>query len=197
MKRLLIVLCVILSATSLAFGQGIDKGQFEVSAGGGLALPMGDFGDAYSAGFLGGVNAGYYVSPILVIGGEFNYSMYSAKDEYVAFWQFLDSTVTDVKWSTIQFSAYGKYLFKPENMSPYVKASIGMYSDKEKLEAGSGDTDVSESDIGFAGGAGVQLKGQGNVGGFGEVMFHNILTEGSSTTYLNFRVGVTFFLGKK
>lgn len=197
MRQLLIALLVVLLASPLAMAQGVDKGQIEVSVGGGLSLPMGDFGDAYKTGFLGGLSVGYYVTPVLVIGAEGNYYMYKAKDELIDAAKLLDPTVTDMKFSTIQATAYGKYLFKPENMSPYVKGIVGMYSDKAKVEAGSGDADVSESDIGFGAGAGVQLKGQGNVGGFGEVLFHDILTEGSSTTFIEFKVGATFFLGKK
>ena len=195
-----LVLILGLSAASWAQGvgggEGIAQGRFELSAGGGGSLPFGDFSDAANTGYLFGASGGYYVTPMYAVGVEFNYQSYGASDEVVEVFQSLtgDSSA-DFDWSVTQISVFGKYLFTQRNTAPYAKAHLGTYSLKGTGSALGASASSSDSNIGVGGGIGLQFKGQGNVGGFVEGVFHAIFTEGSSTTYASGRAGVTFFLG--
>lgn len=198
MSKLLWVVGFVCLLASSALAQGLQKGQVEISLGGGAGIPVGDFGDAATAGFQLGGDIGYYTSPQMVIGLEGNYFGFGASDELKAFWEFLTGDPNpDLSWSEFQITGYGKYLFSPQNFSPYFKAGAGFYDLKLTVTYMGADVSDSQSDFGLMAGAGLQFKGEGNVGGFVEAMVHDVLTEGSSTTFFGIRGGATFFLGQK
>ena len=189
-------LAIPLVLSPVASAEGVEKGQVELSVAGGLSAPLGDFGDEAKTGFRIGADVGYYTSPLFVIGAEFNYHSYGASDDLVALTQILTGDPSaDLKASIMQFTGYGKYLFMPRNVSPFIKAEAGIYSLKATITALGLDVSDSQSEFGIAGGGGVQFKGDGTVGGFIEIMYHSVFSEGSSTSFVDIGGGITFFVG--
>jgi len=72
---------------------------------------------------------------------------------------------------------------------PYILAGLGYYNVKVSVTGAS----VSESKIGFGGGAGVAFKvGTGGTRVFVEGKYMSVSTSGTKTTFLPIRVGVRF-----
>jgi len=188
MKRMLWLTIVLTLLATPSWAQGIETGQSEIFIGPGYTMPMGDFGDVFDPGLAACVGFGYYTSPILALGAEIVYNNYGYPSE-------LDVPDIDESYTIMQMAGTLKYSLGPDGKGPYLKAIAGFY----KFEAEYSEDDVtmsfSETEFGLGAGGGVQFKGDGNMGGFIEATFHNVMTEGDATQFLNLKGGIIFFMG--
>ena len=167
------------AGTAPAVAQGA-----EFSLGGGLTLPLSDFGNAASTGFhgLAGVSFVPSGSPIgIQVDGMFQrFGVENAPDGF------------DGNFQIIQGTANAVYKFRSSEetkIRPYLIGGVGLYSFKA---TGDDFPDTgSETDFGINAGAGFDFK-LGAAGLFLEGRFHNVFSEGESTNFIPVTVGVRF-----
>jgi hypothetical protein len=157
------------------------------SVGGGLTLPLGDFGDAASTGFHGLAAVGFQPANLPVgfqIDGMYQrFGVEDAPDDF------------DGNTQVIQGTANVVYTFTTAEAStfhPYLIGGVGLYNFKptgDDLQALVGDESVT--DFGINAGAGFDFQA-GNVGLFIEGRFHNVFTEGESSNFIPVTLGIRF-----
>lgn len=193
MKKIIKLLAVAIVAT--VFTTNVNA-QF--SAGIDVALPLGDFSDASSFGFGASVAYDFPLSDQMSVGGQAGYTFFSAKtpsfapDDYSA------------SYGVIPLLGNFKYFFADNTNGFYAMASAGFsifrYSQEftyetfevvngsfvtvEKTEKNSG----SETELTFAPGVGMILNEKIDL----NARYMIIMTDGSSTTYLNIRAAMFF-----
>ncbi len=181
MKKIFSILFVVVFAFSFANAQS----KMSLGVGGNLALPMGSFGDVSSMGFGGGAKFEYAFSDNIVSTVSVQYLMFGAKDDR-----------TGVSWSIIPVIVGAKYYF---GSSFYTMAESGMnfWTSKVKIpEVRIGgmviipeqEESISDSDFGFAFGAGYELA-LGNNALDLSVKYQNYAKE---TNAINFGVAYKF-----
>lgn len=190
MKTLHWALGIMLLLTATAGAQGLTKGQTELALGVGVSVPLGSFSDASTTGFAFDLRGGYYLNPQVALTADIDFNHFGIPDAQKI-------SGVDVNWQITRGVVGVKYLFKPQNTSPYIKGGLGSYNYALKTTIGSYTATASQSDLGLAMGGGIQMKGQGPVGGFVELLYHSIFTEGDALTFFGLQGGVTFFLGGK
>ena len=201
MRALVIVATLVVVVTLSMPAAAAEKGQAELALGGGLGLPLGTFGDFADSGFLMGGRIGFYTNPQSVIGFEFAYNKFGlSSDIQSATSSFLGSLLgssvdVDADWAIVQAVAYAKYLFSDQPTTGYFKSAFGYYGLKLSLSALGASASETDGNIGFGGGFGVQIMGEGAVGGFAEAMGHGVLTEGDPIWFLGFGAGISILLG--
>jgi opacity protein-like surface antigen len=124
----LLLLVSLMALPALVYGQG----KISFGAGGELALPMGDFKDAYNTGFGGTGSIFYHYMPqmdLLLNAG------------YITF----GSDIDDVSFSVIPIQAGAKYFIVPEG-GLYAGALLGVHMAKAKF----GDDSESKTKFSFA-----------------------------------------------
>ncbi len=172
-----VVVGAVLMATA---GVAPALGQASFSLGGGVTLPLGDFGDAAGTGFhgLAGVSFVPSGSPVgIQVDGM--YQRLGADDE-LAF--------GDEDFQIIQGTANAVYTFTTAEEStfhPYLIGGVGLYN----IKLTGDDAPDSETDFGINAGAGFDFRA-GSIGLFIEGRFHNVFTEGESTNFIPITVGV-------
>jgi len=149
-------------------------------------------GDAMGGGI--GFGAAYWrsASPSISWGGEVSYDNLGSA-EYT---DPLSSATSKVSASVLRVNPAVRYIFGPGvGTNFFAQAGVGYYDVSSKFEDSvAGNSDASESKIGFNFGAGVNFPvaptTKMNLG----LQYHTISTEGQSTNYINFRAGVGFNL---
>lgn len=147
-----------------------------VGVGGGVAMPMGDFGDAAKMGFGGG--AGLFIYPNggnIGVRADVGYLQFDAEN--------------DANPKVKQLSAMGNLLFAiptDANLRPYLVAGAGMLNSKADVEGAE-----SSSAFAFQGGAGVSV-GSGNARFFVEGKFVTSSKDGNTTSYIPILAGVSY-----
>ncbi len=188
MKRIFVLgVALALVALMAAGASATDrKGMIGVGVGGGLLLPMGDFGDAFKMGWRAGAGVGYFVTNEIAVGATGAYSQNSVDDTTLA--------PADSKFKIMQYGVFGKYMFKMQNdkVAPYVTAGLGFYNGKVSVSGGSSG---SSTDMGINGGVGAMFSVSPTASVFVEGAYHNIFSEGSSTNYIAATAGVAFMFG--
>lgn len=154
----------------------------EVSVGGGVSVPTGDFDDFAKLGWQG-TAAVSFVPQNLPVGFQID-GTYS---------QFSDESPFDIKDQLIYGTGNVVYKFKVSEDSrfrPYLIGGGGVYNIKPKGDdVPSGTGDVTK--FGINAGAGFDFKA-GAAGLFIEGRFHDIFTEGSNTQFIPITAGVRF-----
>ena len=183
MKKIFIVFAVILLAPGFVHAQG----KMALGINGGVALPMGDFGDGFDMGFGGNAIFVYHASPMSDFTASVGYLTWSAKD------------TGDVTFSSIPVLLGGRYLFGKGKFNLYVAGELGAhFSSVDTPEyVILGQTyggSVSETYFGWAAGAGF-------VYGVGKSMdldfsakYNMIISEGNTSDYISFMIGLLFGL---
>lgn len=193
MKKIIKLLAVAIVATVFT-----TNANAQFSAGIDVALPLGDFSDASSFGFGASVAYDFPLSDQMSVGGQAGYTFFSAKtpsfapDDYSA------------SYGVIPLLGNFKYFFADNTNGFYAMASAGFsifrYSQEftyetfevvngsfvtvEKTEKNSG----SETELTFAPGVGMILNEKIDL----NARYMIIMTDGSSTTYLNIRAAMFF-----
>lgn len=128
-----------------AFGQ--EKGQLKLSFGPGVALPMGNFGDYYGMGIGGTVEARYFISENISIGGNLGYYSFTEKTTE----DLLKSSDNKATFSFMPLLGNVSYFLSEEGFKPYVAGNLGLYMWKEKVTYDVlGEWESSGSDLGVA-----------------------------------------------
>ncbi|HLG93500.1 MAG TPA: outer membrane beta-barrel protein [candidate division Zixibacteria bacterium] len=194
--RRIFILGVALALTA-AMAAGVlahePKGMVTASLGGGLLLPMGDFGDYSKLGWRVVGTGGYFVTNNIAIGPTVAFSNNKVKDVFLT----ANPTITDAKTQIIEFGAWGQYFFgemEIRRLVPYIKAGLGGYNAKFKTESSSGSTSTGETNLGINGGGGAMYWLTPQVNLFLEGGFHNIFSD-PSANYLTVSTGVGYLFG--
>ena len=170
------------AGTAPAFAQGA-----EFSLGGGLTMPLGDFGDVAGTGFHGLAAVSFVPSGFPVgiqIDGMFH--RIGMDDDFIV--------GDDVNSQVIQGTANAVYKFKTSEetkIRPYLIGGVGLYSFKLTGDDVEDPFGEAETDFGINGGAGFDFK-FGSAGLFVEGRFHNVFSEGESTNFIPITVGLRF-----
>jgi opacity protein-like surface antigen len=162
------------------------KGMIGVGVGGGLLLPMGDFGDAFKMGWRAGAGVGYFLTNEIMLGAAGAYSQNKVDDT---------TGVGDATFKMMQYGVFGKYMFKMQNdkIAPYVKAGLGFYNGKVSVSGGG--SSASNTDMGINGGVGAMFSVSPTASIFVEGAYHNVFSDPSSTNFITGTAGVAFMFG--
>lgn len=163
---------ILITALFLAAVPAAASAQIGVSAGAGVAIPTGDFGDFVDTGLhlQGSLNIGLPLLPDVRIDG-----IYETYDG--------DGNVS----SDILGGSVNLLLDMPlVVIKPYIIAGVGYYD----VSVEQGGVEASNGEFGFTGGAGLRL-GLGRLGVFAEARALRIAGDADLTT-IPILVGVTF-----
>ena len=175
-----VVLGAVLMATAGAAPAMAQGAKF--SLGGGVTLPLSDFGDVASTGFHGLAAIGFQPANLPVgfqIDGMYQrFGFEDAPDEFDGNFQIIQGTANVVyTFTTAEESTF----------HPYLIGGVGVYNSKA-----TGDdvvSDESSTDFGVNAGAGFDFQA-GSVGLFVEGRFHNVFGDGSDLNMIPITVGI-------
>ena len=185
MKRILSVFV----ATILLAGFINAQGKMAIGFNGGIALPMGDFGDLYSMGFGGSALFVYHISPNADITGSAGYLTWSGKDSF-----------SDYKFNSIPVLAGVRYSFGKGKFNPYVSGELGVHFTTvdvpEIVILGITVSGGSASDTFFGFGAGVGFLYQvgNNMDLDVNAKYNSVSSSGGSSNYISIMAGLLFGL---
>ncbi len=193
MKRVITIAAISLLVLAISAGAGNAKPS--IYAGAGLAIPMGNFGDAYSTGIGGTAGVGFPINPTFEIGGRLAYSVFGNK------------VSGGPNWKSLEIMADGRYIFpkgsSDSKFEPFITAGLGFVNSKV------GETTVSyggysvtvgggsSTDLAINFGAGFDYLLSPTMKLFVEARYMNIMSSGGSTGYVPIRAGLKFLLGNK
>ncbi len=173
MKRVLSFVAILL------FAFAINTNAQSVSVQGFLGLPMGDFGDAYGIGFGGTATFIYPVSSTVDVTGTAGYETFGGKD-----------ALDGVSFNVIPILVGGRIAFSEGNVTPYFEAALGLFMASASGEIGGVNYETdTQSKFGIRGGFGVLVPVNSVSLDLG-ANFDLITTEGSSTTFIGFDLGI-------
>ena len=169
MKRIVksVVVLGVVSLASVATLRAQAPGRASFHIGGGIVLPVGDFGDSHKTGFqaIGGVSFGLAGLPFsLRVDGMYGQNSVDG--------------VSGVKTSYFGGMAGAQFNLGsgPSPLKPYILAQAGMVSSKA---SGGGLSSNSESDFALAGGGGLQFN-LGSMNAFLEAKYMRVMSDPSA-----------------
>lgn len=161
---------------ALTIGAGTAQAQsVNFGVGGGLTLPIGDFGDVAKTGWHGLGMIGYQLQSGLGLRGDFFYGQNN-------------SDPSGAKFKLAGGLGNVTYSFAKSSITPYVLGSIGYFNFKVE----SGGASASESKVAFGGGGGIRFKAGSDSQFFVESRYLTINTSGSNANFIPITVGITF-----
>jgi hypothetical protein len=191
MKRILFVVAAILVAAPAAWAQAPFVPSFQLGAGGGLNVPMGDIGDGMNSGYNFNASVGYNVMPMLTVGAEIGLWGNGANDETIA----ALGPGGDMSMQSWQFTAMTKYKVPVQDHNLYAKGLLGAYRTSSDVKSSLGDFEVADTNFGFGIGGGFEMGGiMNNAALYAEGMFHHINGEAANAQFATFNIGVLFSL---
>lgn len=179
MKKLFTIIILLLFVSSYS------SAQSKMALGGnvGIALPMGDFGDAFKTGF--GANAVflYNFNENIDLTGSLGYFTWTSKAS------------DDLTFSSIPILVGARYnLSQMSSLLPYGVVELGFHSVTAKAKVFGTTVSASETDFGFGLGAGfyypINEKAKIDV----NAKYNVISADGGSDGYLSICAGVLFSL---
>ena len=189
---------VILSAALLVFGVGAaHAGSNWVGVTGGAGIPTGDYGDAASMGWEFGATGTHMVNDQWGFGGDLGYHMWNGSDDANTAAELAFGPGSEFKWSALQATAHVMLALPAQGtVSPYLRGGLGIYNVTSKLQSPSGDADVSQSELGFNLGAGMNFASSGKARWGLVGQFHVVPADGDFGSNLNFMtLGVNVMWG--
>lgn len=183
MKQLLSVLIVIALFTGFANAQS----KMAVGLQAGVAIPIGDFGNAYKLGFGGQGTFAYHINPMLDVTASVGYLTWSGKD-------------ADYTFSSVPVLAGVRYYFGQGKFHPYVAGELGMHFTSVKVPSVTvggftfGGGTASDSFFGFGAGAGFLYQLGPKLDLDVNAKFNSISSSGSSSSYISIMAGVLIAL---
>jgi len=176
MKR--IVSVVLAAGAAIVLSAASAQAQVSIGVGGGLSIPLGDFGDAAKTGWNLLANVGYNTPTGLGVRGDFFYGQHNFKGGI------------DAKWKLAGGLANVLYNFQGAGaVTPYVIGTVGVMNLKAD---GGGGASASESKLTFGGGGGIKFKAGSDSHIFAEARYLTINTSGSNANFIPISVGVSF-----
>ena len=187
MKGMLKALTAVAMATAFTASTAHAQTPVSFGVGGGVSLPLGNFGDASKTGFQGTALVQFAPANLPVgfrVDGAYMQNNFSDLQAGQA--------AGDGKFQTIFGTADVVYTFKTAETSrihPYLIAGGGVYNLKAKLDS---DVDTgSDTKFGVNAGAGFDMAvGAAKV--FLEGRFHNIFISDNNTNFIPVTIGVKF-----
>lgn len=186
MKRFLkLALCAaVVAAPASLVAQ--NARPISVGVSGGLSLPMGDIGNAYSSGY--SVAGHVFLAPAsrtaLGFRGDISYDSWGSKTSLPGG----DATFTSMAF-------LGNVLLKGGDAAsmkrPYLVAGAGMVRSKAKISGASSGLSSSSSDLAVQGGVGMEFALSG-FSTFAEVKYVNAFLDGGSLNYVPITFGIKF-----
>jgi hypothetical protein len=168
---------------SVGAAPAVAQSGAKFSVGGGLTLPLGDFGDGANTGWHGLAAVSFQPtgSPVgIQVDGMFQ--RFGADEDVFG---------NDVNFQIIQGTANAVYRFQTSEgtkVHPYLIGGVGLYNSKPTGDGVIGDPG-SNTDFGINGGAGFDFQA-GAVGLFVEGRFHNVFSDPDNTNFIPITVGV-------
>ncbi len=170
---------------SVGAAPAVAQGGAKFSLGGGLSLPLGDFGDAASTGFHGLAAVSFQPNNLPIgIQVDAMYQRFGVDDGGLA-------GDIDANFQVIQGTANAVYKFanSPDSkVRPYLIGGVGLYNSKLTGDDVPDNIDGS-TDFGINAGAGFDFQA-GAVALFVEGRFHNVFSDGDNTNFIPVTVGV-------
>lgn len=190
-KSLLLVVAFSLMLAGSAFAAG-----FSVSVTGGMAKFTGDAGEGLKTGMTFGATGDYMINDMWAAGVNLAYLMTKHEEDgedAATLYPGLTGEISS-KLNILQFGVHAKFFppMKDSPIAPYLVAGAGMYNWKSEFSTDGYSEDVSESDMGIRGGAGMNYAVNEQFGINVEADLHSIMTEDESTNFFTVRAGVVF-----
>lgn len=185
MKGMLKGVAALALASALFTTSAQAQTSVQFGIGGGLTLPLGDFGDAAKTGFQGALHAEF--APANMPVGFRIEGMY----QRLGFSDLFETAFGSGNWQIISGTANVVYTFQTSEEStfhPYLIGGAGVYNMKSNFDDFDDD---SETKFGINGGAGFNVA-MGGASVFIEGRFHNVFTEDESTNFVPINIGVRF-----
>ena len=178
MKRVALTLVALIS---IAGAGSLSAQGTRFGIGGGLVMPMGTYKDFDKMGWLIGGDVTYWLMSAPVgIRADVQYSQTSEKSGIGAHTTKIIGGLAEVVYALGQ---------KADGVRPYLLGGLGYYNVKVSATGGS----VSESKVGFGGGAGLAFKlGPSGARFFVEGKYVSVSTSGGSTNFIPIRAGIRF-----
>ncbi|MEP7147168.1 MAG: hypothetical protein ABI792_09190 [bacterium] len=186
-----VIACLLLSSVSEAQmkmkRKKVAYPQFSLSPVAGIAFPIGDFGGFYKAGPSFGLDISYRVNREVGFYAKVGYSIFSNKEGSVPL-----VTLSDTK--ILEATVGPRYFFTSKNLKSalFLEAGGGIYSIKQQLTTAPAVLEQSVTKFGVNAGIGGILNLSRPIDLIFKVKFHNILTEGGSTSFIVPQLGLDF-----
>lgn len=177
MKKLLgITLALIFSFVVLSDTAFAQRSPVKITVYGGGTLPIGSFGDGNEASANTGVDIQYMINRNWSVYANGSYNFLSPKADIVESSHIIEATVGP------------RYTYNFGGASFIGEAGAGLYNFSSKI----GGVTASDSHFGVNGGAGLEVPVSNQVNFVGKVKFHNVFTEGESTSYMGGYAGFNY-----
>jgi hypothetical protein len=144
-------------------------------AGGGVSIPVGDFGKGFDTGFH--LQGSMAFAPVMLPFGVRADLFYQRVTESGPGHD--DHALTHLAGILNAIFPLGGF-----GVRPYASAGVGVYNAR-------GEHDVESTDLGLNGGLGVQF-GLGGLNAFLEGKFHHVMTSGTATQFVPITIGIMF-----
>jgi opacity protein-like surface antigen len=154
--------------------------------GGGLAVPMSNFKDAFKLGWDGTAMVSF-APPNVPVGFRVDGTyMQNVPKAAARINGGFDKAQTIFGTADVVFA----FNADPGTMvHPYLLGGVGAYNQKYKLANG---TSFSKTKLGVNAGAGLNFASSSGVGFFAEARFHNIFVSGGNVSFIPINVGIHF-----
>lgn len=188
MKSVMMLMAVALVLVTPAAVQNANA-QLELTMGGGVNAPLGEYGDQAKTGYALTGGLGYRIMPLAVIGVEASYNGNGATD---------DATATlgsgyDLSSSILQYSAMAKLMLPVGIHNVFVKGSVGNYRGSAKLSGPLGSASIANTELGYGLGAGFLINSAANSSFFADFTYHQVsYEEGTDSNFYTITVGAVF-----
>lgn len=159
--------------TETSFAQ---RSPIKITVYGGGTLPIGSFGDGTEASANTGVDIQYSINRNWSVYANGSYNFLSPKSDLVESSHIIEATVGP------------RYSYNLGGASFIGEAGAGLYNFSSKI----GGQTFSSSDFGVNAGAGLEVPVSTQVNFVGKVKFHNVFTEGESTSYMGGYAGFNY-----
>jgi opacity protein-like surface antigen len=190
MRRIAIVALFLVAGMVSLFGQGTGQWVLGVKAQGGV--PTGDFKNVTDFGFGGTVWGGYMFDANGTITLRSGYVRFSGKDYTIS------GVTVKTNYGVVPITAGIRYFFMPGDTRVYGAAEAGLYLLNASADASVLGYTVSvsnnESKFGINPMLGVQFKAGDKMNVDVHGAFTDVFTEGSSTNWVDFGIGLEFML---
>lgn len=164
--------------------------QLELTLGGGLNAPLGDFRDEIKNRWVFSTGLGYQIAPVLAVGVELGFFGSEASDDITAGL----SPGSEVTTRIHQYAGYARIMVPVKQHSVFAKGVLGSYRGVIKYSGPLGDAKGENTDPGYGIGGGVMINGDHNSAFFLDVMYHHVSFDDSSvdTNFMSYSLGGVF-----
>ena len=162
-------------------------GQLELTLGGGISSPQGDYGDQADTGWALTTGVGYRVAPFFALGAEVGFVGNSSTDESLG-------VSYDVSTSIQHYTGMAKVLFPVGRHNVYGKGVLGSYRGIAKVSGPLGEASAENTDPGYGIGGGFMVNGDKPSSFYFDIMYHQVKYDGDdeATKFVTYNVGGVF-----